>query len=329
MTQQPSRPAAGPAINLRGAVDLSALASRPAPRPRPASPAGAATSAPGAPPAQQTSGLVLEVTEETFGDEVVQRSMSVPVVVLLASARTPASAELAATLEQVAAQDPGAFLLAVVDVDASPQIAAAFQVQQAPALCAVLKGQPLPLFQGVYPPDQVQQVLDEVLRVAQANGVTGRADVAAAPPGEQPEDVEPPMSPLEQEAYEAVGRDDYDAAAAAYRTMLQANPADELAAAGLAQVEVLRRVQGVDGNAARSAADAAPADVAAQVLAADVDFVAGRYEVAFARLVDTVRRTSGDDRAAARAHLVELFALVEPGDPRVAKARTALANALF
>ena len=69
--------------------------------------------------------------------------------------------------------------------------------------------------------------------------------------------------------------------------------------------------------------------MAAQAAVADLDLLGGHVEDAFARLLDLVRRLSGDERDAARTHLVGLFELVGNQDDRVAKARTALANALF
>jgi putative thioredoxin len=323
MTQQPGS-APGPRLNLRGAVDLSSLTQRSAPG-QPAGPAGAGTGSGG----DVASGVVVDVTDATFGD-TVQRSMTVPVVVDLRSSRSPASQQLSTDLKALAAEYSGRFLLAEVDVDASPQIAQAFQVQSIPSVVAVIKGQPVPLFQGAYPADQLRQVLDELLRVAAENGVTGRLDVAEAPEQDAaaaPE--EPPLPPLHAEAYDAIERDDLDAAADAYRRAITQNPADADAKAGLAQVELMLRTRGADAEAARAAAAADPQDVDAQLLAADLDVMGGHVDDAFGRLVDTVRVTSGDDRDRVRLHLVELFEVVGTDDDRVVSARRALASALF
>jgi putative thioredoxin len=194
---------------------------------------------------------------------------------------------------------------------------------------AVLKGQPIPLFQGAQPEAQVRQVLTELLRVAAANGVSGtvQVDGAAAAPAE--EEVEEPLPPLHQEAYDAIERGDFTAAVAAYEQALRENPADDLARVGLAQVRLLERTQDVDLAAARAKAAQDPDDVDAQLVVADLDVLGGHVEDAFTRLVDTVRRTSGADRDRVRVHLVELFEVVGPTDPRVPAARLALANALF
>jgi putative thioredoxin len=321
MSQQPAQPS-GPRLDLRGAVDLSGLGQRPQ---QAAGAPGASTGGGAAP------GVVVDVTEATFGD-IVQQSMTVPVVVDLWATWCGPCKQLSPVLEKLAREYDGRILLAKVDVDANPQISQAFAVQSIPTVVAILKGQPVPLFQGAVPEEQVRQVFEELQRVAEANGVTGRvAGAGAGDDGDQEagEAEEPPLPPLHQEAYDAIERDDLDAAADAYRRALAESPADDLARAGLAQVELLRRTRGVDLNAARAAAAANPTDVDAGLLAADLDVLGGHVEDAFARLVELVRATSDEDRERARAHLVELFEVVGSDDPRVLAARRALASALF
>jgi putative thioredoxin len=88
-------------------------------------------------------------------------------------------------------------------------------------------------------------------------------------------------------------------------------------------------VEGIDPNQALSAAAQAPDNINAQLLAADLEVLTGEADRAYKRLVDLVRRVSGEDRETVRLHLVQLFSVASPDDPAVAAARRALASALF
>jgi len=300
-----------PSINLHGAVDLSALA-RP---PQPAAPAGDAADAP----------IVVDVTEADF-QQTVELSMRVPVVVEVAAAYAGGPS---AVLAKVATDFGGRFQLARVDVETSPQIAQAFQVQAVPTVVAIVRGQPVPLYQGDYPEDQLRAVLEELLRVAGQAGVTGTVSGAGAE--EEPAaPEEPPLPPLHAEALEAIEREDYAAAADAYRRALKENPADHEASAALAQVELIIRTASAGGLQAVADAEGAPlTDVAVHLAAADAEVAAGRPQAAFDRLIAVVRATAGEDREEARKRVVEYFEIVGSTDPLVAEARRNLASALY
>ncbi|MBF4993553.1 tetratricopeptide repeat protein [Arthrobacter gandavensis] len=307
------RPAPAPSMNLRGAVDLSALKNR-ASAPPPAAAGG---------PGEGPSSYVVEVSEQTF-PQVVQLSATVPVIVNLYSPRSPESAEVTAVLEQEAADRQGRLLLANVDVDAHPQIAQAFQAVAVPTVAAVVKGQPVPLLDRPAPAEQIRALITELMQVAEANGVSGSLG-EAGPAAEE----EAPLPPLHQEAYDAIVAGDYDGAAAAYRKALAEQPADADAKAGLAQVELMQRLKDADAEALRTAAAEKPDDVDAQLAVADLDVSGGHVEDAFNRLVRLISRSSGDDRERVRLRLLDLFEIAGPSDPRVTKARSALARALF
>jgi putative thioredoxin len=302
MTSHPISAAA-----LRGAVDLSTLS-----QPDPATAAA------------EGKGLVVEGTDGGF-QAIVTGTQTVPAVVVLFSKRLPASADFVEVLVSVAASYEGRLQLVSVDVDANPGLLKAFQVQSVPVTLGLVAGQPVPLFSGAQSAEQVRVYVDELLKLAAEHGVTGRVAVAAAEEAE----VEPELPPLHQEAFDAIERDDLDAAVAAYTQALAQNPADDEAAVGLAQVRLMQRTAGVDQQAARAAAAEAPTDIAAQVLVADLDVLGGHVEDAFVRLVDLVRATAGDERDTVREHLVELFAVVGAHDERVQKARRSLMSALF
>ena len=231
-------------------------------------------------------------------------------------------------LEKLVAEDAGRWLLAKIDCDAEQRLSQAFQIQSIPSVLAVIGGQPVPLFQGALPESQVRQVLDEVLRVAEANGVTGRIDLSGAP-ADDAEPAPPLRDPAYDEAEAALDRGDMDAAVAAYRSLLDRDPGDVIAKTSLARAELLARTRGAEDRAVRSRAAESPSDIDAAIAVADLDMLTGRVDDAVARLVDLVRSQAGAERERVRTHLLSLLDILDPEDPRLVSARRALANALF
>jgi putative thioredoxin len=270
----------------------------------------------------------VDVSEANF-EQLVRDSSTYPVVMLIWIPTDQANAELGVTLGRLADEYGGRFLLGRVDAQAYPQVAAAFQVQGVPTVVAVLQGQPLPLFQGAAEEQQIRGVLDQVLAAAEQNGVNGRVP-GAAPAAEAVEAEQlPPLPPLHQEAYDAIERDDLDAAVAAYEKALRQDPKDSDATAGLAQVRLMQRTRDADLAAARKAAADAPSDVDAALAVADLDMLGGKVDDAFARLLDLLPGADADDKEKLRVRLLELFELAGTGDPRVSKARKRLAISLY
>jgi putative thioredoxin len=314
-----SDPRTTPSIFTRGAVDLSALRAQPPARPAagqpgngsapPAAPdAGAARRGPEAPaapapPVAPGGGVaVIDVTEATFQTEVLERSLTTPVVIDFWAEWCQPCKQLSPILEKLAVEGGGAWVLAKVDVDANPRLAQMFRVQGIPLVYAIVGGQPVDAFSGVIPEAQVRQWIDAVLKA-------GGVEVA------QPED------PRLISADDALMSGDLDAAEQAYKKILAESPADAAAESGLAQVALARRVTGVNPAAVLAAAQQTPDDVAAQLLAADVEVISGQAEQGYNRLVNLVRRVAGDDRETIRRHLISLFAIAGPDDPAVAAAR--------
>ena len=321
MTQQPfSRP---------GAIDLSALKRPATPPPPPGAPAGSPAGGPGA--VAGGSSYSLTISEENF-QPTVEASMTAPVLLVFFSrARMPESGQLADDLASLSGEFGGRFLVGLVDIDATPSIAQAMQIQEVPLVVAVIDGRPMPLFQDVVPLEELRTALTQVMQQLTTQGITGRHQPrsGALPAGDPAVEEEPQVDPRYAADQEALGEGDVDGAVAEYQKLVDANPADVEAAAGLAMAKLLQRTQGVDLNEARAAAAAAPDDVDAQTMVADMDMLGGHVEDAFIRLIELVRRTSGAERNQAREHLIGLFGAVGNDDPRVLKGRQSLASALF
>ncbi|MDT0428923.1 tetratricopeptide repeat protein [Streptomyces salyersiae] len=278
------------------------------------------------------SSLVIDVDEAGFESDVLQRSTEVPVVIDFWAEWCEPCKQLGPLLERLAVEYNGRFVLAKVDVDANQMLMQQFGIQGIPAVFAVVAGQALPLFQGAAPESQIRQTLDQLIQVGEERfGLTGVVVDADAGEGDgAPAEVPAgPYDALLEAAAQALDASDFDGAVQAYRNVLSEDPLNTEAKLGLAQAELLRRVADIDPQKVRAAAAEKPADPAAQMDAADLDLVGGHVEDAFGRLVETVRRTFGDDRDAVRVRLLELFEVIGPEDPRVAAARTALARVLF
>jgi putative thioredoxin len=250
------------------------------------------------------------VTEANFQTTVLDQSMTTPVILDFWAEWCEPCKQLSPVLEKLAAEGNGSWVLGKIDVDGNPRLAQALRVQSIPMVIAVVGGQLVEGFTGVRPESQVRQYVDAVLK---AGGVA----------------VAEPEDPRLDAADDALMTGDLDAAEAAYRKILAESPADAAAESGLAQVELYRRVTGVDAGAVLAKAAADPDDLEAQQLAADIEVLSGQAPEAYERLIAAVKRTSGDERDTVRKRLLSLFSVAGPEDPAVASARRALARALF
>ena len=301
---------------MRGAIDLGALAQS---RKAQSVASDALANAP--------AGVVVDVNEEDFQQKVIDISKTVPVIVDLWAEWCGPCKQLSPLLEKLAAEYKGRFVLAKIDVDANPRLSQMFQVQSIPAVFAVIGESAGPLFQGAIPEAELRQVIEEVLRIAAEQGVNGTINA------EVQEDVAPvieeeQIDPRLEAAFNAIEKGDFIAANNSYKEMLNQNPADQVALAGLAQVGLLERASKLNPNdVLQKASDRK--DFASQMDLADLELMKGNPGAGFAVLINAIKISSGEDRDKLRARLLELFIVVGDSDPEVIKARRDLASALF
>jgi len=257
------------------------------------------------------------VTQENLVSDFVTKSQECVVILLAWSARSAQAKEILERLGKLEIADKNSWLLGVVDVDAQPQVAQALQVKSVPVAIAIIGEQLLPLFESVPPADQLRLVINKLLELASQKGI------GSAPDGP----TELPMEPEEAAAYAAMEKGDYKAAKLSYEVWLKRKPNEQVAVVGLAQVNLMLRIDGLDP--VLTLKNAKDNDLTSQLMCADIEIATGNYEAAFDRLIKAVKAFTGDDRDKAKAHLISLFNLVDPTDPRLVKARSQLASALF
>lgn len=302
-----------PGAVLRGAVDLSSLRNK---ANQPESKTGA--------PSGATS-FIIDITDASF-TQILEISGKVPVVVDMWAGWNEASVQLSTILEKVITELNGRLILAKVEAEKNPQIAQAFRAQSVPMVVALVAGQPVPLFNNAATEEQVRATFEQLFELATAQGVTEVLGGAAAEGEQAPE---PELPPLHQEAFVAIEAGDYATAIVAYEKALVENPRDDQAKAGLGQVRLLHRVEGLDLQEARAAAAAGPQDVEAQFAVADLDLAGGHVDDAFGRLLDLFAQLPSDQRTPVRERLVEMFDVIGVEDARVVRARGRLTSLMY
>ena len=269
------------------------------------------------PPVDTTPAFGKVVTQENLVTDFVSKSKEKVIILLCWSPRSGQSKEILEILGKLEQADKDAWLLGTVDVDAQPQVAQALQIKSVPVAIAIIAEQLMPLFESVPPADQVRLVINKLLELASQKGV------GSAPEGP----TEIPMEAEEVAAFEAMEKGDYKAAQRSYEAWLKRKPNEQVAVIGLAQVNLMLRIEGIDP--VLTLKNAKDDDLISQLMCADIEIASGNYEAAFDRLLRAVKAFSAADRDKVKAHLISLFNLVDPTDPRLIKARSQLASALF
>ena len=269
------------------------------------------------PTADQLPTVGIPVTQENLVTDFVSKSKEKVVVLLAWSTRSSQSKEILEILGKLEAADKAAWLLGTVDVDSQPQVAQALQIKSVPVAIAIVAEQLLPLFESVPPADQVRLVINKLLELASQKGV------GKAPEGP----TEIPMEAEEEAAYAAMEKGDYKAAKLSYEAWLKRKPNEQVAIVGLAQVNLMIRIDGLDP--VLTLQNAKDDDLTSQLMCADIQIASGDLSGAFDRLLKVIKLKKDGEADKAKAHLISLFNLVDPTDPRLVKARSELASVLF
>ena len=267
-------------------------------------------------PAQNSEPLPgVKATAETLPNELMPLSNTKPVIIICWSERYPESKSTLQLLAKLNREDSESWQLATVEIESEPQVAQALQTRVVPYAIAIVKEQVMPLFENAYPESQLRLVIDKVLSIAVEQGI-GDASIDRS-------------EPEEDEAMTALQSGDIDGAIAAFQKLLTRKPNDAMAKSGLAQMQLLKRTQGLIAPKVIESANSNPLDVTAQISAADLEVANGQLDSAFARLINCVRSLTDNDQKRAQEHLLVLFSLVDPTDPRLIQARKDLASAIF
>lgn len=257
----------------------------------------------------------IEATPEVLQQQLMSLSNTKPVIIICWSERSLESRETLQLLGKLNKDDNESWQLATVEIEKQPQVAQALQTRVVPYAIAIVKEQVMPLFENQYPESQLRMVIDKVLSIASEQGI-----------GELPVDR---SEPEEDEAMAALQSGDLDGAISAYEKLVKRKPTDATAKSGLAQMQLLKRTQRIDAKSVLEKAAANPLELEVQIQCADLEVANGQLDSAFNRLLNCVRQLKDEEKKRAREHLLILFSLVDPADPRLIQARKDLASALF
>lgn len=270
------------------------------------------------------------VTANNFENDVLQRSVQVPVFLLVGTPRSEDSEQLRVDLTALVESAQLRWLFGYLDADTYPEVAQVLGVRSLPTVVVLAAGRPVTSFAGAQPRGQLENVAHAVVQQigSQLRGLPDGVVQAGSQPYEESESKQDPRLDVAQDA---MTRGDYAKAAELYDALLSDNPGDAELTRARAAVMVHARVaeSGKTMDEAVAAADKVAGSVPDALLAADAEVCVGNPQAGFDRLVALLRQSSGPEKDVVRARLVELLGLFDPANPMIIESRQAMASALY
>lgn len=288
------------------------------------------------------SEFVKDVDETTFMAEVVDKSMTVPVIVDFWAPWCGPCRQLGPALEAAVEAAKGKVVMVKVNVDENQMIAGQMRVQSIPTVYAFWQGQPVDGFQGALPASQLKTFVDKLAALAGDGGLADAvaaaeemltegaavdaAETFAAILGEDAENAEAYGGLIR--AHLALGNlEQAEQFLAAVPAKIVTAAPVEAARAQLALAKQAAKAGPLDALKAKVEAD--PADHQARFDYATALHAAGEVEAAVEQLLELFRRDREWNEGAAKTQLFTIFDALKPTDPIAVKGRRRLSSMIF